>query len=106
MKGVNVNTAVINIKVEPQVKKSAQKIAYNLGLSLSGLINGYLRQLIRTKTVTFSAAKEIPSDYMIESLKEAEEDIKAGRVVSFRSGKEALNYLDKMIIKEKRAQKN
>lgn len=100
------NTAVINIKVEPQVKKSAQKIAHTLGISLSGLINGYLRQLIRTKTVTLSAAKEIPSDYMIEALKESEADIQAGRVVSFQSGKETLDYLDKMITKEKRVQKN
>ncbi|MBI3380175.1 type II toxin-antitoxin system RelB/DinJ family antitoxin [Candidatus Gottesmanbacteria bacterium] len=101
------NTAVINLKVEPQVKKSAQKIAHDLGLTLSGLINGYLKQLIRTKTVTFSTASEIPSDYMREALKEAEEEIKAGRVSStFTNAKDALGYLDKMIAKEKRARKN
>ncbi len=83
------NTAVINIKVEPNVKKKAQNVAGRLGLSLSALINGYLRQLIKTETVVFST-KEEPTAYMIKALKEAEEDIKAGRVTSFKSGKEAI----------------
>lgn len=89
------NTAVVNVKVDPMVKKSAQKIARELGISLSGLINGYLRQLIRTKTVTFSTNREIPSDYMIKALKESEEDIKAGRVSpTFTNAKDAIAWLD------------
>lgn len=87
------NTAVINIKVEPTVKKKAQKVAHDLGLSLSGLINGYLKQLIRTKTAVFSL-KEEPSEYMIQSLKEAEDDIKEGYVSpDFDNAKDAIAWL-------------
>ena len=48
------NTAVINIKVDPKVKTQAQAIAEKLGFSLSSLINAYLREVIRKKAVNFS----------------------------------------------------
>ncbi|MBU1031755.1 type II toxin-antitoxin system RelB/DinJ family antitoxin, partial [Patescibacteria group bacterium] len=64
------NTAVVNVKVNPKVKRDAQQIAQALGLSLSSLINGYLRQIVRTKEVTFSLSEE-PSEYMIQALKES-----------------------------------
>lgn len=85
-------TAVINIKTEPKIKKQAHEIAKNLGFSLSSLIDGYLRQLIRTKAVDFRL--EEPSEYMIKSLNEAEADIKAGRVSpSFDNTKDAIAWL-------------
>lgn len=89
------DTAVINIRTEPLVKKKAKMVARDLGLSLSSLIDAYLRQLIRTKTVTFSASREEPTEYMLESLREAEEDIKAGRVSpTFDNAKDAIAWLD------------
>ena len=89
------NTAVINVKVSPGLKAEAQSIAEELGFSLSSLVNACLKQVVRTKTVTFSAS-EIPSDYLAKALKESAKDIKAGRVVSFKSEDEVLGYLDKM----------
>lgn len=97
------NTAVINVKVNPEVKKDAQKIAEQLGFSLSGIINGYLRQFIRTKAVRFNL-EERPTEYMIKSLKESEEDIRAGRVTTFKTGSEALDYLDQEIADERHKQ--
>lgn len=97
--------AIVNVKVDSKVKKQAQKVAEELGLSLSALINAYLRQLIRNKTVTFSTSEE-PSDYLIESLKVSGEDIKAGRVMHFSDGDETLDYLDKLIADEQNSKKN
>lgn len=90
------NTAVINIKVDPKVKKKAQGVASDLGFSLSALINGYLRSLIKTKSVHFSLnEKEEPSEYLIKALKESEEDRKAGRVSpSFDNAKDAIKWLN------------
>ena len=89
------NTAVINIKTNVVVKKKAQKIASELGFSLSALINGYLKQLIQTKTVHFSASEEIPSEYMIQALREAEEDRRKGRTSpSFDNAKDAIGWLN------------
>lgn len=88
------NTAVINIKTHPETKKKAQKIAEELGLSLSSVINGYLKQLIKTKRVEFSLSEE-PSQYLIDSLKESKADIKAGRISpSFDNAEDALAWLD------------
>ena len=89
------NTAVITIKTDRGVKTKAQEIVEDLGLSLSAVINGYLRQLIRTKTIIFSAAEEIPNAYMRKALKESEADIKAGRVSPhFTNAKDAIAWLN------------
>jgi len=89
------NTAVINIKTNPKVKSQAQKIASELGFSLSSLLNGYMRHLIKTKTVYFSAKAEEPSEYMIEVLKESEADRKAGRVSpTFTKARDAIAWLE------------
>ena len=86
-------TAVVNVKVNPEVKKKAQEVAEELGFSLSGLINGYLKQLVRTKEVHFNM--EEPSEYFIKSMKESEADVKAGRVSpSFDNAEDAIAWLD------------
>lgn len=100
------NTAVINLKVHPETKKKAQEVAEALGFSLSSLINAYLKQLVKTREVSFSDIREVPSKYMLESLKRADEDIKAGRVTSFANGKDALKYLDDMIDRDERHKKD
>ncbi len=88
------NSAVINIKVEPKLKKESQELAEDLGLSLSSLINGLLKQVVRTKTVTFSMSEE-PSEYLLEALRESREDIKAGRVSpAFDNARDADAWLE------------
>ncbi|OGM15770.1 hypothetical protein A2V56_02440 [Candidatus Woesebacteria bacterium RBG_19FT_COMBO_42_9] len=99
------NTAVVNVKVNPQVKKEAQKVAEDLGISLSGIINGFLKHLVRTRSIHFSLNEE-PSEYLIDSLKESRQDIKAGKVVSFDDPNKALDFLDEMIANEKKTQDN
>lgn len=51
---VSMQTAIIHIRTDPEVKIKAQKIAKELGFSLSSLLNAWLHHLIKTKTVTFS----------------------------------------------------
>ncbi len=99
-------TTLISVKVQPEVKKRAQKLAYELGFTLSSLINGLLRQVIKTRTVTFSAVDETPSDYMIQALKESKEDVKAGRVTTFYEPKRVITYLDKLIRNDRKNKKS
>ncbi len=97
------NTAVINVKVDPKVKSKAQNVASELGFSLSAIINGYLKSLIKTRTIYFSLnQKEEPSEYMIKALKKSEEDRKAGRYTSFNSVDRAIKYLDNMVDADKK----
>ena len=58
-------TSVINIKTDPKVKEEAKKIASELGLTLSSVINAQLKQFIRSKSIFFS----LNSDLEMERLK-------------------------------------
>lgn len=89
------NTAVINIKTEPETKKQAQKVARDIGMSLSTLINSYLKQVIRTQRVELSVGEE-PSERLKQSMRQAEKDLKAGKASpTFNTGEEAVAWLEK-----------
>ena len=86
-------TTVINVRTDAEIKSKAQEVVEKLGLNLSVVINAYLRQLIRTKTVSFSLSEE-PTDYLLQALKKSQKDIKKGFVSpSFDNAKGALRWL-------------
>ena len=89
------NTSVINIKTDSEVKKEAKKIASDLGMTLSGVINAYLKQFVRVKSVNFSL-EEKASPYLLKALLESQNDIKKGAVYSFKNEKEAIDFIDKI----------
>lgn len=91
------NTQVITIKVDPATKKEAQYTANALGLSLSAVLKGFLKQFIRSKTVTFSTrGEEIPNAHTIKVLKKADENYKKGNTSpAFKTGEEAVAWLEK-----------
>ena len=95
------NTSVVNVKVNTLIKKEAQEVAKDLGLSLSALINGYLKQLVRNKTVIFSSLEEEPTGYLLEALRQSRKDIETRRVITFKNSNKALGYLDKMVADER-----
>ena len=86
--------AVINIKTEKEVKTNAQKLAKEMGFSLSTFINAYLKQFLRNKEVHFSSAAKM-SPKLENLLGKIEFDIQRDRNVSpsFSSGKELGEYL-------------
>lgn len=91
------NTAVITTKIDPYTKKQAMKTAGELGMPLSVIIKAFLKQFIQTKSVTFSVNDEIPNDYLKGIMRQAEEDLKAGKGSPIlRNGKEAVDYLNKL----------
>ena len=97
------NTTSLHIQIEPVIKQQAQKTASELGLSLSSVVKALLKQFIRTKSLSVGITEEIPNEYLRQSLKQSDEDIKAGRTLSFKSGKDALDYLAREIEDEKRS---
>lgn len=64
---------VINIKTDKETKEKAQKLAADLGLNLTTLINAYLRHFIRTKKFSFSLTGEEEPE-MNEIIKDAVEN--------------------------------
>ena len=88
------NTAVINIKTEPELKYQSQEVAKQFGVSLSGLINAYLKQLVRTKKVEFTL-EEIPTENLRQLLTLAKEEIKEGKVSpQFTTAQDASKWLN------------
>ena len=86
---------MINIKADKEVKENAQKVAKDLGLPLSGVINAFLKEFIRNKSISFSAIPRMTS--VLENLLgKIEKDIKKGKNMSpvFTSAEDANAYLD------------
>ena len=89
------NTVSILIKTDPQLKAKAQRAAEKMGLSLTSVINRYLKHFITTETITFSTRDEKPSQYLIDSIKKSEKNIREGKVSpGFKTGEEAVKWLE------------
>lgn len=88
---------VIHIKADKEVKENAAKVARDLGLNLSDVINASLRTFIRTRTVIFSDTPQMTPE-LEKYLEKVEEDIKHNRniVGPFKNAKEANEYLDSL----------
>ena len=91
---------IINIKTDARIKKAAQKNAAELGLSLSGVINAYLHQFVRTQTVFVSSKFNEPSELLVSALKEAQAERKAGKTYSFKNNAQALKFIEKRTAKK------
>jgi len=85
---------VIHIKADKEVKENAAKVARELGLNLSDVINASLRNFIRTREIVFSNTPQMTPE-LEKLLDKVEEDIKHNRNLSpkFESAKEAINWL-------------
>jgi addiction module RelB/DinJ family antitoxin len=90
------SSQIIAIKVDPATKREARHTAEELGLTLSGVLKGFLKQFIRTKTVTFSArGEEIPNAHTLRMIKKAEEDYRKGKASpAFKTGEESIKWLE------------
>lgn len=88
------NNSVITTKIDPKTKKEAQKTAAELGMPLSVVIKAFLKQFVKTKSVEFSVRNEIPSDYLIKTIKQAEKDLREGKASPvFDDAKNAIKWL-------------
>lgn len=89
------NITSIHIRIESDIKKQAQKIADELGLSLSAVMKALLKQFIRSKKIDVSLPK-IPNAYFKRTLAKARKDFKAGKGSPiFTNIKDELKWLEK-----------
>ena len=68
----------VNLKIDNSVKKQAQKMAKELGLSLSSVVNATLKQFARTGELELSSAPKM-TPYLEEIVLEARKDYKEGK---------------------------
>lgn len=86
---------LINIKADKEVKEQAQKVAAELGLPLSTIINAYLRQFIQTKEVHFYVEGNL-KPAVKRRLDHLHKDVREGKNLShvFSDAEEAIRYLN------------
>ncbi len=89
----------VTIKIDDELKADVQKLAKNMGLSFSAIVENKLRQVARERRVVFVEELE-PTAEFAQELDEALEDIKNGRNLSTAmSAKQAIEHLHKVTAK-------
>jgi len=87
---------VLNVKTDEKVKNEAKKIAKELGIPLSLVVNGYLKQFIRDKEITFSSTPRM-SKKLEKTIAVVQKDVQEDKNMSpvFESGAEMDAWLAK-----------
>jgi addiction module RelB/DinJ family antitoxin len=68
-------TTVMSLKTDKQLKAKAQKLAKQLGFPLGTLINAFLRQFVRNKSIYFSLeANDWLQQQICEELKQMKKE--------------------------------
>lgn len=74
---------ILNVKTDKKLKAEAKKVAEELGVPLSTVVNSFLKQFVRDKEITLSAHAHRPTPYLERIIKEAREEYAAGKVERF-----------------------
>jgi addiction module RelB/DinJ family antitoxin len=72
-------TAALSVKIDPKVKREAEKIAEQLGLTVSAMVNAHLKEVIRTKSVSYAVAVHEPSPMLKKAIKAGMNEYKEGK---------------------------
>lgn len=84
----------LSIRIEPNLKIQAQKLANSVGTNLTDLINAYLKQLVNNKTKLISQT-EYPTKYLLKTIslaKKEREESKASPI--FDNPEDAIKWLN------------
>lgn len=86
----------VNLKIDSNIKKNAQKRAKELGLSLSSVVNATLGQFARTGELHLSTSRKM-TPYLENLVKEARKEYKLGQTSGpFKTAEEAIAHLNKL----------
>lgn len=87
-------TSIINFKTEKSVKEKAQKIAEQMGLNLTDVMNVYLRDFINKKELNIRI--EEPTQETAREIMSAVKEIKEGKASpTFNNVEAAVKWLEK-----------
>jgi antitoxin component of RelBE/YafQ-DinJ toxin-antitoxin module len=88
---VAMNSTVINVKTDPKLKMQAQKLASQMGVSLSAVINAGLKESVSDQELNLSDSYA-PSGY----LEDLREELESGKIKkkTFNNAADALAFLD------------
>lgn len=85
--------AVINLKIDPELKKQAAQTASKLGISVSAVLNNELRRFTMEQSVVFEVP-EVPNATTANQLATSRKAIEASDYHHFENNDEALDFLN------------
>ena len=77
-------------KTDKKRKETAQKIAKNMGIPFSAVMNRLMDEFIEEKQITFSKQSYEPTLYLKRLLDQGEKDLKTGRNIKTYNSLEEL----------------
>jgi addiction module RelB/DinJ family antitoxin len=88
---------VLNIKIDPSTKQEAAKLADKMGLSLSAVVVGFLRNYIQTQELHITAAPRM-TPYLEKVVGQAREDWNMKKNISgpLKTPAEIAKHLNKL----------
>ena len=81
-------TTAITVRLDPQLKKDAQAVLNELGLTTTQAVSMFFKQISLNKGLPF--AVEIPNEQTIQAI---EDGLNRRNVKTFENAKAALDYL-------------
>lgn len=70
--GSTTNTANLNVRIDPVLKRESDKLFKDLGLNMSTAINMFLTQCVKTSSIPFTIEEPKPSKKLKKALKEVD----------------------------------
>ncbi|NCS98940.1 type II toxin-antitoxin system RelB/DinJ family antitoxin [Candidatus Parcubacteria bacterium] len=71
---------ILNVKTDKKLKEEARRVASEIGVPLSTVVNSFLKQFVRDQEVTFSAKEYKMTPYLESLIEETEQDYKKGKL--------------------------
>ena len=92
---ISAQTSNLTVRLDAQLKKEAEQLFNDLGMTLSGAINIFLRQAIEHQGLPFQVRKDRPTRETLAAMREAMELAKDPNAKTFSSVKELMEDLEK-----------
>lgn len=93
--GSTTNTANLNVRIDPVLKRESDKLFKDLGLNMSTAINMFLTQCVKTSSIPFTIEEPKPSKKLKKALKEVDYMMKhPDKYKSYNSIDDLLKDLD------------
>ncbi len=85
----------LNIRIEPELKREAEKTLDDLGMNVADAVTIFLKQVVLTESIPFNIKKPKYNDETLEAIKEALEIIKnPDKYKSFNNVEELMEELN------------
>ena len=85
----------LNIRIEPELKREAEKTLDDLGMNVADAVTIFLKQVVLTESIPFNIKKPKYNDETLEAIKDALEMIKnPDKYKSFNNVEELMEELN------------